>query len=106
MRQACEAAESMLADATVDTVIISSMQQEPPVRESWTHVAGIVLAAGKPTRLRRYESKLFHGTTQRLAAHSVRMALDAGLDPVIVVLGLSGGNDRKVPGRAACPGGF
>jgi molybdenum cofactor cytidylyltransferase len=86
MHQGCQAAVKMLTDPGVDTVILSTMQQEPPVRESWTHIAGIVLAAGKPARF---------GDTKQIpprsnttpAAHSVRMALDAGLDPVIVVLG-------------------
>jgi molybdenum cofactor cytidylyltransferase len=86
MQQGCEAAEKMLTDATVDTVIISTMQQEPPVRESWTHVAGIVLAAGKLTGFGDTKQILPWDDTAP-AAHSVRIALDAGLDPVIAVLG-------------------
>jgi molybdenum cofactor cytidylyltransferase len=86
MRQGCEAAANMLADPTVDTVILSTMQQEPPVRESWTHVAGIVLAAGKPTGFGDTK-QFFPWNDITPAAHSVRMALDAGLDPVIAVLG-------------------
>ncbi len=86
MRHAGEAADLLLAHAAVDAVIISTMNQEPPVRECRTHVAGIVLAGGKSTRFGDTKQILPWGTTT-LAAHSARVALDAGLDPVVVVLG-------------------
>ncbi len=86
MLPAGEAAQALLANAAVDAVVLSSMQQDPPVREAWSHTAGIVLAAGKATRYGAAKQALpWNGET--LAAHAARMALDAGLDPVIVVLG-------------------
>jgi molybdenum cofactor cytidylyltransferase len=97
MRQAGEAAEGLLAASTVDTVVISTMQQDPPVREAWTRTAGIVLAAGKSTRFGETKQILpWDGTN--LAAHAVRIALDAGLDPVIAVLGYQ---SEKVAGALA-----
>ena len=65
-----ESAASMLAHASVDTVIISTMTQDLPVRQAWAHTAGIVPAAGNATCYRE----------------AARAALDAGLDPVIAVL--------------------
>ena len=86
MLQAGEAAHALLANATVDAVVLSSMQQDPPVREAWSHTAGIVLAAGKATRYGAAKQALpWNGET--LTAHAARIALGAGLDPVIVVLG-------------------
>jgi molybdenum cofactor cytidylyltransferase len=86
IRNANEAAANLLTYASVDAVVISSMQQELPVREAWTRTAGIVLAAGQAKRFGETKQILpWAGTT--LVAHSVRTALDAGLDPVIVVLG-------------------
>jgi molybdenum cofactor cytidylyltransferase len=81
-----EAAEFMLAESSVDSVLISTMNQIPPVRESWTHVAGIVLAAGKSTRFGNPKQLLpWKDTT--FVVNTVRVALAAGLDPVVVVLG-------------------
>jgi molybdenum cofactor cytidylyltransferase len=49
-------------------------------------VAGIVLAAGLSTRMG--ENKLLISLAgETVAAHAVRTALDAGLDPVLVVVG-------------------
>ena len=86
LRQASEAAENMLAASTVDTVVLGSMREDPPVREAWMHTAGIVLAAGKSIRFGSTKRLLLWQDTS-LAAHSVQTALDAGLDPVIAVLG-------------------
>jgi molybdenum cofactor cytidylyltransferase len=86
MLPAGQAARAMLANAAVDTVVLSSMQQDSPVREAWSHTAGIVFAAGQAIRYGAAKQALpWNGET--LAAHTARIALDAGLDPVIVVLG-------------------
>ncbi len=86
VQQAGGAAAKLLARLIVDTVLINSMQQEPPVLEAWTPVAGIILAAGLSARFGATKQILpWQDTT--LAAHAAQAALDAGLDPVIVVLG-------------------
>jgi molybdenum cofactor cytidylyltransferase len=83
---ACRIARDLLANPIVDSVIVSSMKKAPPVREVWVPVAGIVLAAGQATRFGATKQILpWHETT--LVAQSARTALDAGLDPVVVVLG-------------------
>ncbi len=86
LHPAREIAERLLADPIADSVIISSMLQDPPVREAWAPVAGIVLAAGMSTRFGDTKQVLPWQDTN-MVAHSVRTALDAGLDPVVVVLG-------------------
>jgi len=86
LRKAGDAAERLLAGAAVDSVIISAMNQDPPVREAWVPTAGIVLAAGLSTRFGAVKQTLaWKGTT--LAAQAARTALDAGLNPVVAVLG-------------------
>jgi molybdenum cofactor cytidylyltransferase len=84
--QASGLAESVLASPAVDGVIIGSMVREPPVLEAWAPIAGIVLAAGQSIRFGAAK-QILPWEDMTLAAHSVRTALDAGLDPVLVVLG-------------------
>ena len=86
MSNAREIARRLMLNSTVDMVIVSSMVQDPPVREAWVPVAGIVLAAGMSTRFGCAKQVLPWQDTN-IAAHAVRTALAAGLDPVIVVLG-------------------
>jgi molybdenum cofactor cytidylyltransferase len=86
VNQARDLADMLLKSSTIDTVAICSMIQDPPVREARTPVAGIVLAAGKAVRYGSTKQLLPWGDTT-LVAHSARIALDAGLDPVIVVTG-------------------
>jgi|WetSurSiteA1Bulk_404760.scaffolds.fasta_scaffold04658_4 molybdenum cofactor cytidylyltransferase len=87
-------ASQLLAYDAVDTVVLSSLIQDPPVRESWATVAGIVLAAGLSTRFGATKQTSPWEDTN-LAAHAVRVALEAGLDPVIVVLGYDAANVEK-----------
>jgi molybdenum cofactor cytidylyltransferase len=90
LQNARQIAARLISIPGVDSAIISSLIKEPPVRELWTPVAGIVLAAGRATRFGAAKQILpWQDTT--LAAHSVRTALDAGLDPVIAVLGHEAG---------------
>jgi molybdenum cofactor cytidylyltransferase len=84
--QGSKVAEKLLASPVVDTAIVSCMLRQQPVIEAWTPVAGIILAAGQATRLGATE-QLQPRKDSALAAHSARIALDAGLDPVIVVAG-------------------
>jgi molybdenum cofactor cytidylyltransferase len=86
VHNATAAAAGLLTYPSVDSVLISSMQQDLPIREAWTRTAGIVLAAGRAKRFGDTKQLLpWNGTT--LVAHAARTALDAGLDPVIVVVG-------------------
>jgi molybdenum cofactor cytidylyltransferase len=94
LEQATELAGKLLASLAVDTVVISSMQQEPPVLEAWVPVAAIILATGQATLLG--DSKQIPPlASSTLVAHSARTALDADLDPVIVVIGHDAENVEK-----------
>jgi molybdenum cofactor cytidylyltransferase len=84
--EARAAAEKLLADPSVDAVSISCMQQDPPVIETWEAAAGIVLAAGTAMRY-GIPKQLLPWNGRTLVAHSAQVALEAGLNPVIVVLG-------------------
>lgn len=86
MRHAGELAEMLLAGPAVDSVIMSSMLREPPVLEAWAPIAGIVLAAGQSKRCGSTKQISAWGPTT-LAVCAATVALDAGLDPVIAVLG-------------------
>lgn len=84
--QARETAGLLLQSRAVDGIAIGSMLHSSPVREMWTRTAGIVLAAGRASRFGSAKQALpWRDTT--LVAHSARIALNSGLDPVIVVLG-------------------
>ncbi len=53
-----------------------------------TPIAAIVLAAGKGTRMKTRRAKVLHEVCGRpLAYYPVRRALDAGADPIVVVVG-------------------
>ncbi len=86
LRHAGETADLLLADSRVEGVIISTMHRDPPVCECRVRVAGVVLAAGQSTHFGETKQALPPGRTT-LVAHAARAALDAGLDPVVVVLG-------------------
>jgi len=86
-----EVADLMLANAAVDSVLISAMTKEPPVRECRGSVAGIVLAAGMSTRFGKTKQIAFWEGTN-LTARAARAALDAGLHPVLVVVGWDAAN--------------
>ncbi len=81
-----EIAELLLPIPAVDRVLVSSMIHDPPVRETWVSTAGIILAAGMSTRFGSAKQVLPWENTS-LVAHSARAALEAGLDPVVVVIG-------------------
>ncbi len=92
--KARDAAEKMLSDPAVDGAVISCMRRDPPVIEVWEPAAGIVLAAGTAMRYGTPKQLLpWDGAT--LVAHSARVALEAGLDPVVVVLGHEAGQVEK-----------
>lgn len=64
---------------------------EPSLRlmaRSRTPFAAVVLAAGKGTRMKSAKAKVLHEAGGRpLAYYPIRRALDAGADPVVVVVG-------------------
>src|SRR5262245_9476022 len=77
---------NLLAAPEVDEVIVSSLRAERPVREVWTRVAAVILAAGESRRFGSPKQLLGWGDTT-LVAHVAGIAVDAGLDPVLVVTG-------------------
>jgi molybdenum cofactor cytidylyltransferase len=100
-RQGSELAARLLARPIVDTVAISCMLKELPVMEAWAPIAGIVLAAGQAIRFGAAKQVLpWMDTT--LVGHSVQVALEAGLDPVIVVAGFEAeGVEKALAGLPA-----
>ena len=75
------------------------MQSEPSERSG--PVAGVVLAAGSSTRMGR--NKLFFELDgETLLRRVVRRAIDAGLDPVVVVLGHEAERARAELAELAC----
>jgi molybdenum cofactor cytidylyltransferase len=83
--RAREIAAKLLKSAVVDSVIISSMRGEPPVRETWAPAAGVILADGQSMG-RGSTDHLLPPKHLSLAVGAARVALEAGLDPVVVVL--------------------
>jgi molybdenum cofactor cytidylyltransferase len=76
----------LIQHPAVDRVLAGSMQAEMPVREVWTQVAGIVLAAGQSLRFGSPKQLLPWGENT-LVAQAAQIALSAGLSPVVVVTG-------------------
>jgi molybdenum cofactor cytidylyltransferase len=83
-RQGSELAAKLLARPIVDTAIVGCMLREPPVLEAWTSAAGIVVPADGRVRM-----------DATRVVHSARAALEAGLDPVIVVTGFGAESVEK-----------
>jgi molybdenum cofactor cytidylyltransferase len=79
-------ADRLLREAAIHTVLLGSMASQTPVSEVHSRVAGIVLAAGQATRFGATKQIMpWKGTT--LVGRVAQVALDAGLQPVIVVTG-------------------
>src|SRR5574337_364412 len=69
-----------------------------------TPLAAIVLAAGKGTRMKTRRAKVLHEVCGRpLAYYPVKRALEAGADPVVVVVGHQA-EEVEVALRAHLPG--
>jgi bifunctional UDP-N-acetylglucosamine pyrophosphorylase/glucosamine-1-phosphate N-acetyltransferase len=69
-----------------------------------TPLAAIVLAAGKGTRMRTRRAKVLHQVCGKpMVYYPVRRALDAGADPVVVVVGHQA-DEVEASLRAALPG--
>jgi len=83
--RAREIAQKLLKLAVADSVIISAMRGEPPVRETWAPIAGVILAEGQSMG-RGSMDHVLPPKHLSLAVNAARVALEAGLDPVVAVL--------------------
>ena len=93
--QAAAASISPKLLVAYDDVLITALKDpEAPIKAVYTPVAGIILAAGGSSRLGG-DSKMLLDWQGELFIHKVaRTALEAGLDPVVVVAGAQ--SDRVV----------
>jgi molybdenum cofactor cytidylyltransferase len=81
-----EVAEAVSASEAVRAVVLGALLSAQPAVEVFGRVAGVVLAAGGSSRLRRPKQLVsWHG--KPLVWHAVRAAIEGGLSPVVVVLG-------------------
>ena len=84
-----EIAELILKTDRIGAVILAQARQADPVVEVHGRIAGIVLAGGGSQRFGRPKLlEILDG--EALIQRAVRAARDAGLDPIVVVLGADG----------------
>ncbi len=89
-----EIAGQLLESAGIQAVVLGSLQAEDPVMETHGRVAGIVLAAGGSSRLGQPKQLVeFRGRPG--VWHAVRVGLEAGLSPLVVVSGAAGEQIRR-----------
>ncbi len=81
-----QVAQGVLQENRVRAVVLASAESSRVVREVIGRVAGVVLAAGGSRRMGR-SKQLIPWRGKPLVWHAVRTALEAGLSPVVVVLG-------------------
>jgi len=89
-----EIAGQLLASPRIRAVVLSALQAEDPVMEIHGRVAGIVLAAGGSRRLGQ-PKQLVEFRGRPLVWHTVRVGLEAGLSPLVVVIGAAGEQIRR-----------
>jgi len=93
-----EIAMQTLKTDRIGSVILAKVQQSDPVVEVHGRVAGIVLAGGGSQRFGRPKLvETWDG--EALIRRSVRAAGEAGLDPIVVVLGADGPTVREALGQ-------
>ena len=82
----------------IESVILAQVRQADPVVEVHGRIAGIVLAGGGSQRFGRPKLlEIWEG--EALIRRSVRAAREAGLDPIVVVLGADGPAIREALGQ-------
>ncbi len=89
-----EIAARLLESSRVQAVILATLQSQDPVVETHGRVAGIVLAAGGSSRLGQ-PKQLVEFRGRPLVWHAVRVGLEAGLSPLVVVSGAAGDQIRR-----------
>ena len=93
-----EIARLTLKTDAIGAVILAQVQQADPVVEVHGRVAGIILAGGGSRRFGQPKLlEILDGET--LIRRAVRAARDAGLDPMVVVLGADGPAVREALGE-------
>jgi molybdenum cofactor cytidylyltransferase len=86
LEEAWVIARLLLTSAEFESVVVGAMTAADPVREVWSRVAAVVLAAGESRRFGVPKQLLPWGATT-LLGHVLDVVLAAGLDPVVVVVG-------------------
>lgn len=79
-------ARELLDCERIRSVLLANVRQEDPVREVFGRTAGIVLAAGRSTRLQGIK-QFFEWRGKPLVAHAIQAAQEGGLSPIVVVHG-------------------
>ena len=98
VEQGREIAGLSLKNDRIGAVILGRVQKVDPVVEVHGRIAGIILAAGGSQRFGRPKLlEIWDG--EPLIRRPVRAALDAGLDPIVVVLGAEESAVREALGQ-------
>jgi len=98
VEQGREIAELTLKADCIGSVSLAQVRQADPVVEVHARTAGIILAGGGSQRFGRPKLlEIWDG--EALIRRSVRVAQDAGLDPIVVVLGADGQVIREALGQ-------
>ena len=87
-------AGELLENPGIQAVVLAAVQAQNAVMEVHGRVAGIVLAAGGSSRLGQ-PKQLVEFRGRPLVWHSVRVGLEAGLSPLVVVIGAAGEQIRR-----------
>jgi molybdenum cofactor cytidylyltransferase len=81
-----EIAQGIVKNQRIQSVLLGSVMEEDPVRESICRVGGVVLAAGASTRLDDLK-QLLTFRDKPFVVHAAEAALNGHLDPVVMIVG-------------------